>query len=41
MNEVIEKNFKISLEYIKDLSIETPNTLLSVKFKKLYNGYLF
>ena len=33
MNEVVEKNFKISLEYITDLSIETPgaNTLLSVR----------
>ena len=25
MNEVVKKNFKISLEYIKDLSIETPS----------------
>ena len=35
MNEIVEEKFKIILEYIKDLSVETPSasTLLSVREK--------
>ena len=35
MNEIVEEKFKIILEYIKDLSVETPSasTSLSVREK--------